>query len=851
MTRVQAKNFILIAFFLLPMFAISQTISGIVKAKNGDLLPYVKVNEYRATNKAITDKGGSFSLRLSILPTKVVFKSIGYNDVIITVSDTKSVLVTMEKSHIELQQKLSVGNVTKERNMIDSPVAITYIGLESIKASGKVSLDEVIAYSEASFNATNQAFSDVSTHYDVTDLRGLGSSRMLVLVNGKRKNLSAIAHISNTYGKSEVGTDLKSIPVSAIDHIEILREGASSIYGSDAVAGVINIILKEKTQGIVANINAGITTAGDGLETRADINGTFTNKKGAFVNYTFALSFQDYTNRAGEPGKDDLFGVSGNNTWIRENHDLGMTVGQPKMFTGNVYLNGVKPLKNGKGELYAVFGQEFRRGRSFLFAQAPYMNTDPNNRYHGRGYQPALTTAIFDNMDVVGIRYNTNGYKIDFNGTFGHNSVKLLVDESLNESMTSNDSPTSFDAGSYSFYNAMANIDVKKSFDKLNLDFKSEYKTEHFNIQQGVFDSWYTDGSVGFYGIEHSNVVDKNRSNFAAALNLDYDVNSDLLIGAGARYDNYSDVGGQVSYKANARYKIGDKGAVRASYGTSFRAPALQQMFLSYSQNNSSLLLNEEQRGTLGITDLEAETATNINIGFLVVPMKNLTVSLDYYKVDVDDRVILTSDFIDLTSVVHPYDQLLVDTESDTFRFFTNGINTATQGIDFSAKYDDIRLSSGVLSFTLMANWNDTEIVGDLKKPETLTNYDLFNRTDQSRIETGRPSVKGALGIHFKQDVFTASLNNNYFGGVTWNHAADSNKDQAFGAKLLTDIILNYQYSKMISFNIAAYNILNVYPDEIEANTDLDYGGRFVYSTQVNQFGVLGTQIRAGVNLKF
>jgi len=316
-----------------------------------------------------------------------------------------------------------------------------------------------------------------------------------------------------------------------------------------------------------------------------------------------------------------------------------------------------------------------------------------------------------------------------------------------------------------------------------------------------------------------------------------FDITDDFLIGASARYDGYSDLDdAQVSYKANARYKFGDKGAIRASYGTSFRAPALQQQFMNYEQFYGSKVLNTSERRAYGITNLEAETATNINVGFTFIPMKNFSLGLDYYKIDIANRVALTND---------------VTVGLDTFKFFTNAYSTETQGIDFTAKYDNIRFPSGVLAFTLAANWNDTAIASVNDNPSALASYELFNRTERSRIETGRPSIRGSFGINYAQDKWDVSLNNNYFGDVTWQHATDTTKDQTFSAKFLTDLIFNYQYSRVIGFNLAVNNILNVYPDELSGDAGLDMGGRFVYPYQVSQFGINGTNVRAGVSVKF
>ncbi len=794
------KNFVLVVLFILPLFAIAQTITGTVKDKDGESLPYVRVTEKGATNKTITKEDGSFSLRVSMLPTKLIFKSVGYKDVMVAIPNKDAVSVTMERKETILKENINVGNISKSKTLLETPVAVKYISAADLQKTGKLTLDKILAYSETSLNSTNQPHADATTHFDMTDLKGLGSSRMLVLVNGKRKNLTAIAHINETYGKGEVGTDLNSIPVAAIDHIEILKEGASSIYGSDAMAGVINVVLKKITNEAVVRVNSGITTKGDGLEAGGDVNGTFANKNNTFINYTVGVQYQDYTDRPEEEQ---------------------MIVGQPGMFTGNVYFNAAKPFKNGKGELYATLGGEVRKGKSFIYDSTLY---------------PELKTAIVDNMDVFGVKYNTNGYKMDLSGTFGINKTSFFVENSTNLSM-GGDSPSEFDNGNYRFYNTVVNFDVKKSFDKLNFTFGAEYKMEDYKISQGEYESWFNSGSIGFSGINHNQKLNEDRNSYAALLDLGYNVTDDFLIGASARYDDYSDLNdAQVSYKANARYKFGDKGAIRASYGTSFRAPALQQMYLNYEQFYGSRILNSTDRATYGIANLEAETATNINVGFTFIPMKNLSLGLDYYKVDIDNRVALTND---------------VTVGLDTFKFFTNAYSTETQGIDFTAKYDNIRFPSGVLAFTLAANWNDTAIASINDNPSSLASYELFNRTERSRIETGRPDIRGSFGINYAQASWDVSLNNNYFGEVTWQHPTDITKDQTFAAKFLTDLVLNYQISKVFEFNLAVNNILNVYPDELSGDAGLDMGGRFVYPYQVSQFGINGTNVRAGITARF
>ncbi len=856
---------------------IAQTITGTVKDENGVAIPYINIIEKGTTNRTLTDKDGAFTLRLSILPTTISANAIGFVEKEVKITNTDAISIVLKEENLDFEKRLSTGNGAKSRTVLDSPNPIDFINSKDFSKSGKITLNELLTYKSPTYNATNQTHADATTHYDIADLRGLGPSRMLVLVNGKRKNLSAITHINDTQGKGEVGTDMTSIPTAAIDYIEVLRDGASAMYGSDAIAGVINIVLKKSTDITTATINSGITSSGDGFEVGGDINGTFTHKtNGGKVNYTISLQHQEHTDRAGEPGVDTIFNTGtypGANQWIKDNPDLGMTVGQPDMNTGNVYFNGTLPFKNGKGELYGSVGGGIRRGSSFTLYNTPYMMDDPYHVFHENGeayngFQPRLRTDIVDNMDIFGVKFNAGKFKIDASGTFGFNSVDFKVTDSYNPDVfitpTNYDpadpnspqltAPSEFESGAYHFNNIIGNVDATRTFKKANIALGVEYKKERFKTKAGEIESWFNNGTAYFNGISVKNKLTEDRNSFGLYANANFDVTTNFLIGAAARYDNYSDVGSNVSYKVNARYKLGDKGAIRASYGTGFRAPALQQIFTNYTQNNTTLLVNNAQRKALGIPDLEAETATNINIGTILKPMKNVSVSIDVYKISVDNRVMLSSDLgADNNIQVNNVEQLLASENVDNIRFFTNALDTETQGIDLTASYSNIRFKQGVLGFNLAVNWNDTKIIGDVKTPNSLSNYTILNRTDKNRVDLSRPAVKGLLGINFEQEKFNVTLNNTLFGPVTWQHPTDYKKDQEFGGKVITDIVLGYKLYDWMKINLVVNNALNVYPDEVDTKGDAmtDLGGRFKYAQQVNQFGFLGMQIRGGFTFQF
>lgn len=895
MKLIQTKQLLIFLFLLLPLATISQTVTGIVKDKTGEPLPFVNIIEKGTTNGTTTDIDGKFNLRVSILPTTLIISSLGYSEIIIPITTTNQINAVLVEEGVGLDEIVITGNRAKARTILDSPVPIDNISAKELVASGKTTVDEMLTYKVPSFNSSNQTVSDATAHFDPADLRGLGPSRTLVLINGKRKNQSALVYVNDTPGKGEVGTDMKSIPAGAIKRIEVLRDGASSQYGSDAIAGVINIILKENTDKITADIYSGITIKGDGLEVGANINGAISGKKGSWVNYTFGLKHQQHTNRAGKPGEDTLFEVDGTNSWIQENPDLGMIVGQPDMNTGEVMFNGAIPFKNKKGEFYATIGATIRRGTSFALYRTPYWIPDPHNIFHNageeyNGFQPTFTTDITDNFDIIGVKLEKNNFKFDISATYGTNGVDYKIKNTLNRDLEEN-TPTEFEAGGYRFNNLIGNIDVSRTFDKINTIAGLEYKLENFKTIAGEPDSWFEDptnsysgGAQSFPGITPYDRINKNRNSFASFLNADADLTENLLFGGAIRYENYSDFGDNLSYKANIRYKLGHLGAIRASYSTGFRAPSLHQIYLRNVQtlvsggtvSNQGTFNNIDPiiRESLGVPQLKAETSINISAGITLKPIRNLSIAIDYYKVDVNDRVLFTgeqsfkqdSGDIDLNgdgeingdellTDINPIEQILIDNQITSIKFFTNAVNTETQGIDFVANYSNIRFTKGKLGFNLSANWNKTKIVGKIATPNILeqNEYEIFNRKEASRIETARPNIKALFGINWEQKKFNISLNNTYFGEVTWRHATDPLKDQTFKGKILTDIIFGYKIVNEVKFNLIINNLLNVYPDEIDNKGDVltDLGGRFKYPWEVNQFGFLGAKIKAGFSFSF
>ena len=888
------KKLLFLTFTLLSFSAVSQTITGSVTDDTGKTLPFINVLEKNTSNGTTTDENGNFTLNVSKLPTIIVFSSLGYTKIEQTIASETTIIIVLSEDGVGLDEIVILGNRAKKRTILDSPVPIDIVDVKELASSGQVSIDQMLNYKIPSYNASSQTISDATAHFDPADLRGLGPSRTLVLVNGKRKNQSALVYINDTPGKGEVGTDMKSIPAAAVDRIEVLRDGASAQYGSDAIAGVINIVLKENVEYTTIHANTGITTEGDGFLFDADLNTSFNIANDGFINLTLGFSTQEHTNRAGKPGDDILFGVPANDpvwgNWLSDNPDLGMTVGQPDMQKGDVFINAGIPFSNGNGEFYAFAGLTFRKGTSFALFRTPYWIPDPHNLLHEsgteyNGFQPTFETNIFDSMDGLGVKFGLGEFNIDISGTFGINTVDYTIGNTLNPALGAT-SPTSFDAGAYKFQNLLGNIDVTRNFENISLAFGIEARTEKFTVEAGEPDSYFEGGAQSFPGLQPSNALEENRSSIGGYGNLEWDITDAFLIGGALRYENYSDFGSNTSWKLNSRYKLGNNGAIRASISTGFRAPALHQIYLSNIQTlvSGGTISNQGTFNNvdpvivdgLGVPALKAETSNNISAGITYKFTPNFFVSLDYYNIKVYDRVLFTGEIGyqdggpgDPNN--NPVEEILDQYDVTSLKFFTNAVDTETNGIDIVANYNNIKIGSGKLGATLAFNWNETEIVGNITTPPILeeNGYEIFNRKEASRIESSRPKTKGTLGLNYDLNKFHMSLNNTYFGEVTWKHTNnglngadfgngplpvnDEDFDQTFAGKVITDILFAYDISEKFAISATVNNLFNVYPDVIDTKGDFvtDLGGRFKYPWEVNQFGFSGTIIKAGITFRF
>ena len=854
----------LIIFLLMTTTVFAQQ-SGMVVDQNNEPLPGASVVIKGTTTGTTTDFDGKFSINISQGDVLIVsYVGFSTNEVTFDGGDLTVVLNEGEA----LDEVLVTGNRSKPRTAIDSAVPIDNIRTESVLNVGEASIERALTFSIPSYNSQDQAISDATAGFSPADLRGLGPSRTLVLINGKRVNQQAQAYLNRTPGKGEVGINLKSIPLAAVERIEVLRDGASSQYGSDAMAGVMNFILKEDSAFSTLSAGTGITSEGDGFQFNLDYNTTFAFGDGGRINLTVAYTDQEKTNRAGSPGLDavDTSTARQNEIDFASNDPtLGMIVGRPDLQQKTIFANITHPVGE-NAKFYMTHGYSERWNRSFAYyrfpgwrrdvADAGFLTPTPEDFV---GYHPTFEGDIKDFFNVVGVDFDlANGWNLDLSVTHGKNSIFYTVNRSVNRDYLSDNgwSPTTFKPGGYAFSNIIQNADLTKSFsDQVSFSAGVEYKTEKFEAFPGDPFSRYGGGSDSFAGISLDQEGEWDRNNLAVYSGLDVDLSEKLLISGAVRYEDFSDFGSNVSAKIASRYKLSNQSAVRASFSTGFRAPSLHQKYLSNTQyiivagSDEPLLQGTLQNGTeavraLGIKDLFAETSQNLTAGFTFGNGSNFSGSVDFYSINVDDRILFSSQ---ISGDGNPSVQTLLDQAGVvSVQAWINAGNTKTTGLDFVLNW-----KSDTIDLGLIGNFNETEIES-IDTPSELAGVNIFAREEAGLIINSRPKSKIILTADYDTDRWEMGMYNTHFGEVTVTAPESGGEDQALSAKLITDFRLAYKFTPQLTLSGIVNNAFDVYPDVTLASTNTSQAGsRFVYSSEVQQQGQLGRNYSLSLNYRF
>jgi len=868
------------------------TISGQVTDEEGVPLIGATVIIPNTLVGTATDIDGNYQLDIPTNTPKLSITYTGFADEEVEIKK-QTIIDVQLKQGIALQAVTVFGSRGKPRTSFDSPVPVDHISIDVLQTSGKNTLDQQLMFHVPSFNSTQQPISDATAHFNPADLRGLLPSRTLVLVNGKRKNSSALVYSVTTVGRGEVGVDLQSIAPDAIERVEILRDGAAAQYGSDAVAGVINLVLKKK---IAPFINMGYSTTHKGDGTQYKIASGFSTNiydKG-FANFTMAYTNQRRSQRAGTinspQAEADYWGTNIYNLADFENYlsrypNAGTQVGLPDKQAVNFTFNAGYTLdKATNTELYAFGTLMDRKGASPQFARNPYWVAGFEAIYPDKDYfLPEMAPQIADNTLSLGIKTTFREWDIDLSTTGGRNKIDYYTINSFNQSLGA-ESPKNFYNGTHRFLHLVNNLDAVRTFkptalEGLTVAVGIEQRTENFKTKAGEFAS-YADGSpdvldrIGsesFSGFKPENAASNNRNNLGLYTEVNADFTKKLLIGGALRFEHYSDFGDNISWKFNGRYKaIDNKLNIRASVSDGFRAPALHQIY--YTATTTTLTQNgivqnrilnnlDPALKTLEIPKLKPETSFNLGGGFTYKINKKVGLAADIYHIKVKDRIILSGQ-VGLTGNRNsPIDQLLNSINTASAGFFLNAVNTTTKGVDLVLSFEDTRIGNGNLKGSIAANFNRTSVT-DINLPNFIEANNLKNnilsREDISRIESWRPRQKVITTSTYTLKNFSTTVSLFYYGAVTHRHPTAIAYDAVYEGKMLTDLSFSYKATNKLKMVLGANNIFNIYPDSFEKafngvtpDQNLDFVGRFKYSWQTTQFGIDGTRFFSRLSFDF
>ncbi|GJM60295.1 TonB-dependent receptor [Persicobacter diffluens] len=809
-----------------PVYAQSaQMISGHVVDENGQEMPGVTVMISGTTQGTITNLDGGFELTTA-LPTNLHFSYVGYADHDLTVSSAdQSLQIQLDPTDVKLNDVVILGSRNANRALTETPVPVDIIALDEVtNSTGQMDLSQLLQFAVPSFNSNRQAGSDGSDHIDAATLRGMGPDQVLILVNGKRRHTSSYVNLLGTRGRGAVATDLNTIPVSSIERIEVLRDGAAAQYGSDAIAGVINIVLKKQTGAGSLNAGTGITQEGDGENLMVSGNYGWKAGKDGFVNASVEINKRGMTDRAPEGEMRVIGDADVLNIGTMLNAEFGVSE---------------------KTSIYAFGGFNYRDALSGAWGREA---NDPERNIqeiYPNGFVPYLASEVIDNSLAFGVNSEWKGWKIDLGNAFGYNQSSFDITKTLNASLGP-DSPTSFYAGKFQYASNTTNLDLTKFYpsvmEGLNIAFGSAFRVENYQIHQGEEASWknygYVDsegnvkagGAQGYPGFRPENEVNESRNNIGGYVDVELDLTEKFMIGTAVRAEHYSDFGSTVTGKIVSRYSPVEMLSIRGAVSTGFRAPSLQQAYYNSTYTDfvggvaQDVVLarnDSEVAKALGIPELKEEQSQNYSLGMTLTPVDGLTITLDGYQINVYDRVVVTGYF---DSEDPDVGHILQEQGVDQVAFFTNAVDTKTYGFDFVTTYTT-NIGQDKLTASLAVNHNVTEVTAVHTSDQLAGKEDIyFGERERLFYEGSAPKWKGNVMLNYQHNKWSAMIRANYFGQVTLGTWTGDGMVAVYDPKTTTDVSFSYHPTDKWNFTLGGSNIFNVYPDKQDPY-ETDNGG--------------------------
>ncbi|HEX5345376.1 MAG TPA: TonB-dependent receptor [Duganella sp.] len=783
-----------------------------------------------------------------------------------------------------IDQVTIVGSRARNRTVFDSAVPIDRFGAREVENA--LSSGEVGAALQAlapSINFPRIESSGASDSVRGVQLRGLAPDQVLVLINGKRRHASAVLDTESSFAGT-VPVDVNAIPPGAIDHIEILRDGAGAQYGSDAVAGVINIVLKQQRTGGSASVSYGAHhTQFDPTEERK------TDGQTRIVNADYGVPLGDAgylrfgaESRSRNPTQRAGASDAGWTSWNSTPADLALDgkvvfkSGDSQSHNNYAFYNALLPLSEGV-DAYSFATLNKRQSDGSAYFRYP---GDPSNvlALYPNGYRPVTHGDQTDVSVVAGVRLASGGWNWDLSARHGGNIFRYDLSNSANASLGAQ-SPTSFHLASFDYRQDALNADLTRELNlgglPVNLAIGAEYSRETYTSSPGDAASYaagpITDAPPGAQagpGLRPQDAFDGSRHLSSVYADIESDLSKELLVGAAVRYSDYSDFGSASTGKLSARYKFNEQFLLRGSVSNSFRAPALVQTGFRFStlnfnsdgsglQTASLLPASDPLARAFGAQALKPEKSTNLSLGLAWKPARNTSFTLDGYRIKIKDRITRTSDL--QSDAATAYLSSIGRSDIQSVAYLANLLDTTTSGLDAVLNHD-LPLAGGKLNLSAALNLNHTSIDTVHQSSAALAKIDptLTVLTDTSlfRIRNASPKNKLVLGADWQAEQWSLQARATRFGPLkdfSYDDEAeviDGVHAQRFGAVWTLDVEAQYKLNKQLTFSVGADNLLDRYPQRVRETNNATYGGALPYNF-INPIGVNGAYFYGRIRYTF
>lgn len=761
----------------------------------------------------------------------------------------------------KIEQIVVTGTRVAGRSVSDTAVPIDIVGADALERAGNTELNQALSVALPSFNFPRPGLADGTDTIRPATLRGLSPDQSLVLVNSKRRHAASLVNVNGTVGRGASAVDLNTIPTAAISAVEVLRDGASAQYGSDAIAGVLNVRLREASEGGNVTVSYGYRDTNYSTPTGMPPEGatwsapnpisrsvsdgetlTFSGWKGfdlagqGYVTVSAEYKDAERTERGGWDFRQQYPRINGEfDPREQEINRFNAWYGEPQLEQLTLFVNA--GIDIGLGKFYSWISYQDRAAKSGGFYRRAQ---DDRNviEVHPDGFLPIIAPDVTDTSSAIGYEWDSGDWSFDASLVYGFNEMEFTIENTVNRSIGPA-SKTEFDAGGFNYDQLVGNFSAVTSFDvaalasPVNIAMGAEWRRENYSIFAGEPDSYRNggvllpngnptqSGAQVFPGFRPANQVDEHRTAVGVFIDLEANLTDQVLGSVAVRAEDYSDFGSNLTGKLALRYDISDSFALRGSVQNGFRAPSLQQQFFTSTSTNfingvpfdiTTFPVNDPVAVALGAKPLDAEESTNFSIG-TVLRLGDVSITIDGYRIDIDDRIVLSENLTAANVREYLSDQGFVGIGGG--RFFINGVDTETTGVDVVVNWNLPTVNSGDFDLTLVANVNSTDVTA-IPQTAELAALDpapeLFGRINVLTFEEGTPKNKLGAIVNWNRENLGVTLRATRYGEVL-TPGTSAERDFTLSAKTLVDIEGRIDITDNWRLAVGMDNVFDQYPD--------------------------------------